>query len=53
MTLAVLMAKSVDMAAEALSLSGLSFCSSCMALMPIGVAALPNPNMLALMLDMM
>jgi hypothetical protein len=46
-------ASSVHIAVLALSLSGLSFCSSCMALMPIGVAALPRPRMFALILDMM
>ena len=31
----------------AVSLNGLSFCNSCMALMPRGVAALSSPNALA------
>lgn len=41
-------ARSVHIAGEAVSLFGLSFCSSCMALMPKGVTALPKPSMLAL-----
>jgi hypothetical protein len=51
-TLDVFSASSVHIAVLAFSLSGLSFCSSCMALMPIGVAALPKPRMFALILDM-
>ena len=50
-TLDVFRASNVHIAGEAVSLSGFSFCNSCIALMPMGVAALPNPNMLALKLD--
>lgn len=49
----VLSASSVHIAGVAVAGSGFSFCSSCIALMPIGVAALPRPRMLALMLLMM
>jgi len=49
----VLIASSVHMAGVAVFGSGFSFCSSCIALMPIGVAALPSPSRFALMFDMM
>ncbi|MNC70731.1 hypothetical protein D3C75_1215700 [compost metagenome] len=49
--LAVFSASRVHMAGVAVSLSGFSVCSSCIALMPIGVAALPRPSRLALMLE--
>lgn len=43
----VLMARNMHMASVAVSLTGLSFCSSCIALSPSGVAASPRPNTLA------
>ncbi|MNI90111.1 hypothetical protein D3C73_1476010 [compost metagenome] len=51
--LAVFKASSVHIAGLARSLFGFNCCSSCMALMPIGVAAFPRPRRFALMLDMM
>ena len=44
----VLMAKKVHIASEASFAWPFSFCSSFMAFSPKGVAALPNPNKLAL-----
>ena len=44
---AVLMTRNRICASLAVSLEGLSFCSSCIALMPSGVAALSRPSMLA------
>ncbi len=49
----VLMARNRAMAFVAVPGCGLSFSSSCMARMPIGVAALPNPSALADMLRIM
>jgi hypothetical protein len=49
-TLAVLMASSITMELVAVSFTGFSFCSSSMALIPIGVAAFPSPSTLAEML---
>ena len=45
------MVSSITCASEAASGSGLSVCSSSMALMPNGVAALPSPKTLAAMLS--
>src|SRR5690606_41583890 len=42
-TLEVFKASSVHISGVAVCLSGFSFCNSCIALMPIGVAALPRP----------
>ncbi|MOA36429.1 hypothetical protein D3C78_1579520 [compost metagenome] len=49
--LAVLSASKVHMAGEAVSLSGFKSWSCCIALMPVGVAAFPNPSKLALILE--
>ena len=49
--LAVLIASSITIELVAVSLVGLSFCSSSIALMPNGVAALPRPKTLAAMLS--
>src|SRR5436190_9906682 len=46
---AVLSAMKVTMAFDAVSLTGLSSCSSSIALMPSGVAALDSPSMFAAM----
>ncbi len=40
----VLSASRVHIAGLATSLFGFKFCSSCIALIPIGVAALPSPE---------
>ena len=47
------MARNITMALLAVSLSGLSDCSSSMAFRPSGVAAFPRPNILADMLSTM
>ena len=52
-TLEVLMARNITMALVAVFLSGLSSCNSSIAFRPSGVAALPNPSMLADMLSTM
>ena len=49
----VFKAKKVHMAVEASSESLFKVCSSCMAFMPNGVAALPSPSILALKLRIM
>ncbi|MNG07913.1 hypothetical protein D3C84_912380 [compost metagenome] len=49
----VFSASSVHMAGVAVFGSGFSFCSSCIALMPIGVAALPSPSKFAAILLIM
>ena len=50
-TPAVLMARSMTIELVAVSSEGLSFCSSSMALMPKGVAALPSPKTVAVRLS--
>ncbi len=52
-TLAVFSASSITIELVAVSLTGFSFCSSSIALMPIGVAAFPSPSTLADMLRTM
>ena len=46
-TLLVLMARNIAIAFVAVSLWGFKVCSSCIALSPIGVAALSRPKILA------
>src|SRR3990167_1354956 len=52
-TLEVLIAKNRHMALVAVPFSALSFSNSCMALIPMGVAALPRPRALAAMFMIM
>jgi len=52
-TLEVLIARNKHMALVAVPFSGASFSSSCMALIPMGVAALPKPRALAAMFMIM
>ncbi|MNJ70441.1 hypothetical protein D3C77_669010 [compost metagenome] len=51
--LAVFSASSVHIAGVAFSLSGFKVWSSCIALIPIGVAALPSPSRFALIFERM